>query len=91
MPSDMLKRKIAAYRAADNSTANGGLFTKLTLKHRTYDVMLAERGELGFTSVKVSESLVSLSAKGKIERRAMPATHTDWTFWERSVAKKKND
>ena len=42
MPVDLLKRKLAAYRAAGISTANGGLFTELTLKQGTYDEMLSE-------------------------------------------------
>jgi phosphosulfolactate synthase len=65
MPVDLLKRKLAAYRAAGISTANGGLFTELTLKQGTYDEMLSEMAELGFESVEVSENLEPLSASEK--------------------------
>lgn len=67
MPVDLLKQKLAAYRAASISTANGGLFTELTLKQGTYDAMLADMVELGFDAVEVSENLVTLSAKEKTE------------------------
>lgn len=65
MPVDLLKRKLAAYRSAGISTANGGLFTELTLKQGTYDSMLAEMVTLGFDAVEVSENLVSLGTEEK--------------------------
>ena len=67
MPVDLLKRKLAAYRSAGISTANGGLFTELTLKQGTYDTMLTEMVELGFDAVEVSENLVPLGAAAKTE------------------------
>lgn len=65
MPVELLKQKLGAYRAAGISTANGGLFTELSLKQGSYDVLLAELAELGFDSVEVSENLIALSAKEK--------------------------
>ncbi|MBE1283353.1 MAG: hypothetical protein GJ676_08565 [Rhodobacteraceae bacterium] len=67
MPTDLLKRKLAAYRAAGISTANGGLFTELTLQQGRFDAMLSEMVELGFAVVEVSENLMPLSAAAKTE------------------------
>lgn len=67
MPREMLRRKLAMYAKADISTANGGLFTELTLKQGTYDAMLAEMKELGFASVEISENLMPLSKVEKTE------------------------
>lgn len=67
MPTELLKQKLAAYRTADISTANGGLFTELTLKQGTYDSMLAELAEVGFDAVEISENLMPLSTVAKTE------------------------
>jgi phosphosulfolactate synthase len=66
MPADLLRRKLAAYRAAGISTANGGLFNELTLKQGSYEPILAELAELCFDDVEVSENLVDLPAADKI-------------------------
>lgn len=65
MPRDLLRQKLAAYKAANISTANGGLFTELTLAQGTYDKLLSEMAEIGFSSVEVSENLQPLSAMDK--------------------------
>lgn len=65
MPVDLLKAKLEAYREAEISTANGGLFTELTLKQGTYEVMLAELTDLGFDAVEVSEILLTLTPEEK--------------------------
>jgi phosphosulfolactate synthase len=67
MPIELLKRKLSAYRDAGISTANGGLFTELTLKQGSYDAMLSEMVELGFDAVEISENLMPLSTAAKIQ------------------------
>lgn len=65
MPRELLIQKLAAYKAAHISTANGGLFTELALAQGTYDELLSEMVEVGFDSVEVSENLQPLSAMDK--------------------------
>lgn len=67
MPEDLLRRKLALYREAGISTANGGLFTELTLKQGSYSAMLEQLASLGFDAVEVSENLVPLSAQAKAD------------------------
>ncbi len=67
MPQDYLKAKLATYREAGISTANGGLFTELALKQGTYDVLLRGLVEIGFDAVEVSENLAPLSVQEKAE------------------------
>jgi phosphosulfolactate synthase len=56
MPRDLLMAKLAAYREAGISTANGGMFTELALKQGSYDVLLQELVETGFDAVEVSKT-----------------------------------
>ncbi|WP_164658154.1 phosphosulfolactate synthase [Tropicibacter sp. Alg240-R139] len=65
MPRALLMQKLAAYKAADISTANGGLFTELALAQGTFDALLREMAEVGFASVEVSENLQPLSTMDK--------------------------
>lgn len=65
MPADLLRRKLAAYRAAGISTAIGGLFTELTLQQGSYDAMLSEMVKLGFDAVEVSENLMPLTGAAR--------------------------
>ncbi len=67
MPHDLLKTKLAAYREAGISTANGGLLTELTLKQGTYEVLLQNLLEVGFEAVEVSENLAPLSRREKFD------------------------
>ncbi len=67
MPLDLLKAKLAAYREAGISTANGGLFTELALQQGSYDVLLRDLVEIGFDAVEVSENLAPLSARQKTD------------------------
>lgn len=73
MPIDLLRQKLSIYRDAGISTANGGLFSELTLKQGSYETMLAEMADLGFDAVEVSENLNPLSPQQKQEavRRAI--------------------
>ncbi len=65
MPWNLLKAKLAAYCEVGISTANGGLFTELTLQQGSYEVLLQNLVEVGFDAVEVSENLVPLSAREK--------------------------
>lgn len=65
MPAELLRSKLANYKANGISTSPGGLFAELALKMGRYERFVDDVVATGFTGIEVSDNLLKLSAKDK--------------------------
>jgi phosphosulfolactate synthase (CoM biosynthesis protein A)/phosphosulfolactate phosphohydrolase-like enzyme len=87
---DVLRTKIAIFRAHDIKVCTGGTFMELAFEHNKVDEMLAYAGEIGFDAVEVSNGIhpfFSLAQKSELISKT--AAQGFYTFSE--VGKKMSD
>lgn len=65
MPAQLLREKLAHYKANAISTSPGGLFAELALKMGRYESFVDDVIATGFTGIEVSDNLLKLSAQDK--------------------------
>jgi phosphosulfolactate synthase len=65
MPKDILRDKLALYKAHQISSSPGGLFSELALKLNRYEAFVDEVMDVGFTGIEISDNLLKISLEAK--------------------------